>query len=388
MQYNKNDEVIFRGYEDLEEGQESFFEKGDILVIDEVADRDTYIAFLRDDPSVMDQVFASEIKLLHPQESQEKDDVEEDPVFETVAIEADEDETSKPKNTKKAAAKKQIAKKVAAKKNISKGTAKQKSAPVKEPAKQKAAPVKDHELAPLDINVYSEEVRKLVSTDTSALDAAKSLSDKIQNTFWDLGGVLSFIRRNKSYQQIEKNGENPYMSNEGFAKYAEEELGIGYRMAMYYIDIYESFSKCGLKDPSLVLAIGWSKAKEVTRVITPDNYEEWVDIAKESTREDLCASVKETRVKLNKGEDNTIVKKTAFKFQVFQDQATMVVEALGEAKAVIDTEDLNAALVHICTEWLSMNGGNRNTSIDDAMLSLEQTYGLNEVSQYVRERFK
>lgn len=337
----KGDKVTFVKYEELQDGQDPIFNEGDELVISKKIDDETFECHLEDDETVRDQVFDTEIKA-------DKKAAKKTAVKKTAA--------------KKAPAKKAPAKKVAVKKAAKKAV--KKTAAKKAPAKQAPAEKEEQEEAPRAKSKYSAGVQKLIKTDHSALKAAKSLADRIQQTFWDLGGVLSYIRNRKSYMKMEDGkGNCVYAGNEGFAQYVEAELGIKYRKAMYYIDIYESFTDAGVKKPEPILALGWAKAKELTKVITKENHKDWLKKAGEMSRDDLQATIRDTKVKASSGEGTTnppdeTAKMSTFSFRVFEDQGGICKEALDKAMEEIDVEDnknaLNAAFVHICTEWMSL----------------------------------
>lgn len=302
--------LTFKGYSELEEGQDEILSKGDVVIVEAVIDDETFQVHKADDPSVKDHVFDTELDFDVP-------------------------ETDKKVTVKKGSKKK---------------------APAKKKAKAKAEVAQVDEVA--EVSEVTEEAVSLDNLDDSkALQIAKMLTNRIQRTFWDLGGILSYIRNNQSYKKVEVNGEFPYDQKEGFAQYVFDELGIRYRKAMYYIEIYEAFAPLGV-DVESVLSLGWAKAKELTKVVDGDSVEDWVEMANNMGREDLKAEIKSRTVnasdEINPSQKSKL---TSITFKVFDDQANVVGEALAKARDELDADCTDSeAFTHILTEWLSLKG--------------------------------
>ena len=361
-----DDLVIFGGYSQLEEGQAELFSKGDTLKVISVVDAENFQCVKANDESVTDTVFDTEIAKAPkghkiPAKDEEGTEApEKAPKLKKGSAPADEPADETPAKGKKAKAEKEVE--------------------------------VDPSTIPLPIESYDADTQKVIKSDASALKAAKALTHTIAETFWTLGGVLSFIRRHKSYETLQVGDEQPYAGTLGFSKYCEDELDLHYRKAMYYIEIYETLAPTGV-DVDRIIALGWSKAKEITGVVTKKNAEKWIAKAEKLNREDLQAEVKTAKVKAGTGtEDVTPAEETAkvvrYKFSLFEDQGNVANEALAKAKETLGSEDLNAAFSHIMTEWLTLQGGSASLPIDEAMTALEQTYSLKTVSAYAKKHYK
>jgi len=378
-------EVSFKGYTELEEGQKPVFTKGDKLKITKVIDEETFEATSLENPKLKDSVFEDEVEV---SDATEEAAAPKGKAKTKAAKEAPAAEAAAPKIKK--GAKKAAPAEAPPAEATAKGKGKAK---VKGTAKPKAAPKPVEELEILPPEAYTQAVQKVTKSATAALKAAKSLVDKIGQDFWTLGGILSFIRRNKSYKTItDEGGELLYDGKLGFAKYAENELQLAYRKAMYYIEIYEAFAPLGI-DESRLLAIGWSKAKELSNVVDKKNVNKWLDKAEEMGREDLQAEIKTSMVKAGEKGTGSVLppeqrtKMTKFTFKLFEDQGNVALEALSQAKEAVDGDD-NAAFAHIASEWLSLNSGDASTiPIDEAFKLLENRYSLDEVKKYAK-RYK
>ncbi len=384
--FTTNEIVRFTGYsEPLEKGQKPILTKGEKVRITGQVDAESFNVVSVNNPKAKDSVFNTEIEALK--------------ISAAPAAKADKAAKVKAPAEKPAAAAKvpQIkkGKAPAAKPAPAKAekAAKTKKVKAEKPAKApKAVKPEAEELKPLAMSAYSEDVQKQVKSDASALKAAKSLAQRIQETFWTLGGVLSFIQRNKSFVKVETEaGEHPYAGSHGFKNYVEVELGMKYRRAMYYVSIYETFSPLGVEQET-VLALGWAKAKELTGVVNKKNVQGWLKKADELGREDLQAEIKQSKVKAGDGDVNPPAGPTAtattFKFRLFEDQGKVVASAIKDAQEKLgEGADENAAFAHIVSEWAVLNGTGAKPDIDTAFASLENSYGLADVSSYAKSHY-
>ena len=113
-----------------------------------------------------------------------------------------------------------------------------------------------------------------------ALELVGTLAEQTEVTFFKLGGVLSVIQANGWFA--------PYNS---FREFVEKKHGIHYRKAVYWTDIYNKLAEA--KVPwDKVKYIGWTKLKEIAGVVTNENVDEWVKIAKENNTISLIETVK------------------------------------------------------------------------------------------------
>ena len=81
-----------------------------------------------------------------------------------------------------------------------------------------------------------------------------------------------------------------------FKEFVENVHGLHYRKATYWIEIYNRLSNSGVPW-SKVNKIGWTKLKEIAKVLTKDNVDEWVKIASEQNTITLIDTVKNAMAK-------------------------------------------------------------------------------------------
>jgi len=222
------------------------------------------------------------------------------------------------------------------------------------------------------LSVGSEELAdsdsvSMVLSEQDALEAAEALAAKAEETYFTLGGVLAHIYYGDIYKRAGFDGKR------GFEEYVEQRLNINYRKAMYLIDIYTTFRRLGVDEKRLT-QIGWSKAKELTKVATKDNFAELVEIADKKSRSELQEYIRSELVNPS-DETGERVRRTTMKFVLFADQAESVTRAINLAKERVGSDNENQALEYIAIEWLTQNEGVA-VSLEDAMRQLEAKYGV------------
>ena len=125
---------------------------------------------------------------------------------------------------------------------------------------------------------------------------------------------------------------------------------------MYQIEIYNRLSNSGVPW-SKVSAIGWTKLQVIARVLTVENADEWVEIAKAANTLTLLETVKKSLAKDSPLaiEDQSAKVITTMTFKVHEDQKTTIEAALAKAKEQSGTTVSTAALDFMCMDFL---GGN------------------------------
>jgi len=200
-----------------------------------------------------------------------------------------------------------------------------------------------------------------------ALAAIGQLTEQTELTFFKLGGILSLVLANNWY--------TPYPS---FKEFVENVHGLHYRKATYWIEIYNRLSNSGVPWAK-VSKIGWTKLKEIAKVLTQDNVDEWVKIASEQNTITLIDTVKNALAKdaPKAIEDQMSKAVTTMTFKVHEDQKATIEGALSKAKEITGTQVSTAALEFICIDYLG--------SISD--LGRVKAWGLDKVLKLVEEAF-
>lgn len=352
--------LTFKGYTALEEGQEPVFQPGQKLRVERVNEDGGIVAVPAEGNGPGDTIFPEEVEAA-PTEVKAKG--------------------KKPAKQVQAAPKEAPAVEapVKGKGKAKQATAEGETAPkAKGKAKAKEAPAEaTEEEAPSSTDVVqiedSEAVQKLLE-DQDALAAARTLRNRVEESFFSLGGVLNHIVLTGAHKAAGFDGKR------GFADYVKAELDIDYRKAMYLIDIYKTFRALGVSEAQFS-GIGWSKAKELTSIVTPDNLDEVLGKARELSKDGLISWVKTTFVnedgtpRVGRAPRQGQVQKTKLQFALFADQAETVTRALEAAKGKVGTDDLAQALEFICAEWSQAAEG-VDVPLEDAIRHIEAKYGV------------
>jgi hypothetical protein len=215
---------------------------------------------------------------------------------------------------------------------------------------------------------HSSSVQALLA-EKDALEAAKELVARAEETEFTLGGVLAHILREGIHRKLGYDGKR------GFEDYIEKELGVKYRKARYLINIYEYFTALGV-DENKLGAMGWSKAKELVNVATKENFEELVEFANEHTRDELVEKIRTSYVNAGDGsETEARAKMTTWTFKLFDDQNVTVTRAIEAAKKQAGTESISQALELVCGEW-SLTSENNQMTLEEHVELLQSRFGV------------
>jgi len=189
-----------------------------------------------------------------------------------------------------------------------------------------------------------------------------------------------------------------------FAEYVDAELGIGVRKAQrlryiwFRLEVELSDLDAKLKDR--VIALGWSKARELVRMLTLQNAVEWIDKAEKLSFVELEEAVRqhllwvtEEREKAEKaGDDPAEVEKgtpeqsldpaKSFQCKLYKDQMEMVTAAMKRAAELAGKGSIHEKKGHlltlICTDFLATNNFT-TASVEDKLryiAKIEDVLGL------------
>lgn len=187
----------------------------------------------------------------------------------------------------------------------------------------------------LDIASEVENISK-----GKALSRAEKLVDDIDRSFIEMGGLLKKIRENTWYEGFESYGA-----------YVEAKFGFAERKARYLEEIYVN-----LVDKQIpwekVAGLGWTKLKDLAKVLTVENVDEWVAKATPLTVKELEALLKAEAAKASGESTETTSTTQTIKFKLQNDQIATVQNALAKAKGEVGTEFDNVALETICAGYL------------------------------------
>lgn len=202
-----------------------------------------------------------------------------------------------------------------------------------------------------------EEVLAMVSGDRNLIEVAQELEANAAQSEYHLGGVLYHIKKDKAYLEVE-GGEVYNVPREGFNQFLADFFNIGYRKAMFLIDIYRAFTTMGIENPAAKMAeLGWTKASKIARPMLAEgaNVEDLIQLAETNTVEDLSTALKEQVTVGGKVEGGTKATRTTLKFRLMEQEGATVVGILDAVQASQSLKDIGEALVFILSDWASTN---------------------------------
>jgi hypothetical protein len=186
----------------------------------------------------------------------------------------------------------------------------------------------------------------------SALNLIPELLNNIELSFFKVGGLLCRVKECGWWQES---------GHETFAKYLEAVHGLGYRKAMYLIDIYENLVNSGVQWEQ-VKDVGWTKLRLIAPLLNQDNVASWVDRAMSMTTIQLEEYIKAVKAGESSDSDSpapTTSDVSSKVFKLHSDQREIVEAALDKCKHDSNTEHDNVALQYICEMYLNEASGKK-----------------------------
>ena len=245
--------------------------------------------------------------------------------------------------------------------------------PAVEKVKTKVAPEKAAKALYGEIIAGTDKFAEIINyvenlTEETAKNLAGSLAEGTGFAEFKLGGILSRIQ--------EEGWFKPYAS---FREYVEAEHGIKYRSAAYAVQIYNDLAKLNISYER-VKEVQWTKLRTISSVLTQDNIEKFVALAKKQTVVQLIETVKAIKNKDKKLTGPADPNKTkVITFKVHGDQDKVIEAAIEKAKEIGGTKVATVALEYICQDFL----GSSKASLVEQLKAV----GLDRAIEAVNEAF-
>lgn len=194
---------------------------------------------------------------------------------------------------------------------------------------------------------------------------ALTLRENINKTAIDLADVLHAIYHGEKWRDF---------GFASFEKYVESDLEVGYRSAMMSVKIISAVKEHGITMQQ-ARQLGWGRLRALLPHITSKNIGSLLDMA--SSR-----SVREIQTELG---NNTALTRTTttnpethqLTFNCTASEASIVLDAIDEAKKRLSTESTSSALEFIAQEWSVANEGDSSqVSLQDIIDFCERNYGV------------
>jgi hypothetical protein len=225
---------------------------------------------------------------------------------------------------------------------------------------------------------------------------AKQLSGELETGYMELARILYWVCDTKST-------EPPYESifkEWGFAtfdNYAQEELNLHERKAKslrriwFRLEVELSGLDSAIKKE--IISLGWTKVRELIRVLTIANSKEWVERAKQENYSTLCVSIRKYLYALEEAQKNpenqgkslaqiepALPPKETYVHKhlaLEQTQADVVEAALQKASVLAGSTSDNHLLTLICSDFVvSNNLGKESDAKARYLARVEETLGI------------
>ena len=376
--FKKGQEVVFTGF--TAESEEEYPDNAELMEQDEVYeiaslqesdDNETAYLLRAENPDfdedkretkanpshILVDVFADEISGDVPESEEEEDEEEEDEGDEDEGEEEeeeDEDEEeeeepasrSKKKGKKKAVSKKKGKKKASSKKKTKKKSSKKKLATRADDEEEEEVDPDLKDMIILTEEEEDQEILDLVNAADDVVELAQEYAEEAMATDYKLGGILYHVKISKAYKDVNKGA---YAGKGGWADFVSNELNLEYRKAQYLVDIYAKFNKYGIGGDK-VAELGWTKAAQVSRVMSAENAEELVELAESSSVEDLKDTVRETYA-VKGATPGERVKRITLKYRLAEDAGQIIAEYMNAAAESLGLDNPSEVFQHVVTEW-------------------------------------
>lgn len=186
-------------------------------------------------------------------------------------------------------------------------------------------------------------------------DEIKKLTSVVDRESFRIAEILDEVATQKLFKN---------WGFKSFKDYVEEEIYFEHRKAMYLVQINQWLSIFPEEDREKVRSIGWSKAKELIQVVTPDNFYQWMKMIEGKSLREIIELTKDGKKKAKSADttitvdgdiddhDGAVEKPVKLTFSLFPAQHQAVMEALGKAMQIAETEKMGHALSLICMDYM------------------------------------
>lgn len=233
---------------------------------------------------------------------------------------------------------------------------------------------------------------------------AKSLASNLETGYMELARILYTVYDTPQDGDVTKPPLFQAWGYNSFADYAEEELGLHRRKAerlrriWYKLEVELEGLDSKIKER--IVKLGWSKTRELVRVLTVRNAKDWVDKAEKLNYPELLEALskytteREARIREAESSDEepnpddldpAVPDADKFKVETFslaEPQLESVKTALERASELSTSKKKGHNLDLICTDFLATNGFLKGDDIDkkNYLAKVEKQLGVSIVA--------
>lgn len=223
------------------------------------------------------------------------------------------------------------------------------------------------------LSAVAQEVESL--SQKAAYELVDELADAVGVSEFKLGGALAVILDKSSAE----GGEEWLEGYPSFKDLLAQRFDIGYRKAMYLIEIYKNLVEKQIPWEQ-VKDLGWTKLSVLAKVLTQKNVEKWVAKAEKMTVEQIRDVLKAEGSATEK-ETSEI---TTINFKVHPDQKESIRSGLDKAKKETNTEFDSVALFNIMQGYL---GNSVEIETTGGAQAPDKPKSKGKLKEYWSERF-
>jgi len=220
------------------------------------------------------------------------------------------------------------------------------------------------------LKVVGDETEGIVPADGKEpyADIRKSvieLKETIDKSRWRLAEVLFAIHDQTIFQRWGYNNFDQYVSTE--VKMTERTAQ--YLVSMYGWFVHDMGPKLSEEDRKEMIdgvrELGWTKARSLIGVTTPENVQEWIEKAKKLSSTELQNAVKKALVEKGGGNPSDVKDMKRMSVAFADEQYDIVQQALGLAEQKAESNKKGHLLSLICQDFVATtmaqtDGGQRS----------------------------
>ena len=191
------------------------------------------------------------------------------------------------------------------------------------------------------------------------------IKQQVENSYFDFAEGLHKVWNSSLFVE---------WGYDSFPAYVEGELEYTPRTAQYLVRIADYFGKMNDDIREWVKSLGWSKAKELVKRVTPENFAEMKEKVAGKTVSQIQAMLKADKDAASdtEAEEESEEKAKRMSFSLFPDQTKTVNDAIERAKADGNTDKDGHALTLIATDFLAQG----ETTLSARLEAIEKTFGV------------
>ena len=194
--------------------------------------------------------------------------------------------------------------------------------------------------------------------------AVKTAKDAVESGYWDLADRLHTVWESSLFIE---------WGYDSFPAYCDGDLDYTPRTAQYLVGIADYFGKMEPDIRQWAQSIGWTKAKELVKRVTPENFVEWkAKIAGKSVAQIQALLREDAESKKSVSPSEKAEKPVRMSFALMGDQIETVNQALERCKADANSDKDGHALTLICTDFLAQG----DTDLASRLSVIEKTFGV------------